>query len=152
MKLQATILILFSSIFLIAQEEGDSLKHFNIAGDEIAVAGYDLVSYFNHNLQKGKKSFQFTFNGRMFYFASSNNREKFISSPAKYLPQYGGWCAFAMGDTGEKVEINPKTYKIIDGKLYLFYNKYFTNTLDSWNEDEYNLRQKADKNWNNILR
>lgn len=57
-----------------------------------------------------------------------------------------------MGDYGKEVEIDPKTYKIADGKLYLFYNAYFNNTLKSWNEDETNLKGKADKNWSNILK
>ena len=67
--------------------------------------------------------------------------------PAKYEPVYGGWCAFALGDYGEKVEINPSSFKIIGGKTYLFYNKFFNNTLTSWNKDEANLKKKADQNW-----
>jgi len=52
-----------------------------------------------------------------------------------------------MGNTNEKVEVDPKTFKIVDGQLYLFYNAYFTNTLLKWNKDEKNLKIKADKNW-----
>ena len=52
-----------------------------------------------------------------------------------------------MGSTGEKVEIDPETFKIVDGKLNLFYNAYFNNTLKSWNKDENNLKKKADSNW-----
>ncbi|MFC6245118.1 hypothetical protein [Flavobacterium psychroterrae] len=57
-----------------------------------------------------------------------------------------------MGSAGEKVEINPETFKISDGKLYLFYNAYFNNTLKSWNKDEDNLKAKADRNWKNIYK
>ena len=57
-----------------------------------------------------------------------------------------------MGASGEKVEVDPETFKIIDGKLYLFYNKIFNNTLKSWNKDEANLKQKADANWKKIDR
>jgi hypothetical protein len=57
-----------------------------------------------------------------------------------------------MGAKGEKVEIDPETFKIIDGKLYLFYNAYFNNTLTSWNKDEKNLKAKADKNWLSIYK
>jgi len=52
-----------------------------------------------------------------------------------------------MGSSGDKVEINPETFKILDGKLYLFYNAYFNNTLKSWNKDEVNLKKKAESNW-----
>lgn len=51
----------------------------------------------------------------------------------------------------EKVEIDPETFKLIDGKLYLFYNAYFNNTLKSWNKDEVNLKKKADANWKKFI-
>jgi hypothetical protein len=52
-----------------------------------------------------------------------------------------------MGSSGEKVDIDPETFKIVDGKLYLFYNRFFNNTLKTWNKDEAHLRSSADKNW-----
>ena len=61
-----------------------------------------------------------------------------------------GWCAYAMGAKGEKVSIDPETFKIINGKLYLFYNSYFNNTLKSWNKNEPTLKAKADVNWKRI--
>ena len=63
----------------------------------------------------------------------------FASNPAKYEPQYGGWCAYAMGHDGSKVEVDPETFKIINGKLFLFYNRFFNNTLKTWNQDESKL-------------
>jgi len=65
-----------------------------------------------------------------------------LKNPAGYEPQYGGWCAYAMGANGEKVEIDPGTFKIVDGKLNLYYNAFFNNTLKSWNKDEVNLKKK----------
>ena len=56
-----------------------------------------------------------------------------------------------MGSAAEKVEIDPETFKIVDGKLYVFYNAYFNNTLKSWNKDEPNLNKKADANWKKIV-
>jgi hypothetical protein len=52
-----------------------------------------------------------------------------------------------MGDSGEQVEVDPSTFKIVDGKLYLFYNYYFRNTLKKWNVDQVHLKAKADSNW-----
>jgi len=119
----------------------------NIDSNNLAVDGYDLVSYFDENFKEGEKEISTIYKGVTYYFASKENKATFIKSPNKFLPQYGGWCAFAMGDSGELVEVDPETYKIIDGKLYLFYNKFFTNTLNSWDKDEETLKQKADENW-----
>ena len=80
-------------------------------------------------------------------FLPKKNAATFKQSPEKYEPQYGGWCAYAMGATGEKVNIDPETFKILNGKLYLFYNKLFNNTLKTWNKDEVSLKQKADASW-----
>ena len=55
-----------------------------------------------------------------------------------------------MGATNEKVEIDPETFKIINGRLFLFYHTWVTNTLTKWNKDEANLKVKADKNWMTI--
>ena len=64
-----------------------------------------------------------------------------------YEPAYGGWCAYAMGDSGDKVEIDPETFEVRDGKLYLFYNRLFTNTLPKWQKNEPILQRKADQSW-----
>jgi YHS domain-containing protein len=126
-------------------------RHFNLE-DGVAIYGYDPVAYFKQNKAlKGKKDFTVIYQGVTYYFSSVDNKETFKANPSLYEPQYGGWCAYAMGSSGEKVNIDPETFKIINGKLYLFYNKYFNNTLKSWNKDENNLKSKADRNWNNIF-
>ena len=94
----------------------------------------------------------FTFLGVTYQFATDMNRSAFKDHPEKYEPQYGGWCAFAMGDYGKKVEVDPETFKIVDGKLYLFYNAYFNNTLKSWNKNEKQLKSNADINWSNLIK
>ena len=90
----------------------------------------------------------FTQEGVTYQFANAANLETFKKNPSAY----GGWCAYAMGKNGEKVEVNPETYKIVGGKLYLFYNRLFNNTLPDWNEDESNLKKKADANWQRIYK
>lgn len=128
-----------------------SEPHLNLENG-IAVKGYDLVSYFSKKKAvKGTKKFSYKYNGATYFFASEKNLAIFKKSPVQYLPQYGGYCAFAMGDNGKKVDINPKTFKVKEGKLFLFYNAYFNNTLTPWNEDEENLKIKADKNWRNLI-
>ena len=120
--------------------------HLNSSG--VAVGGYDPVAYFTTGKPvEGNKEYTYTLDGAVYRFASAANRDLFKASPARYQPQYGGWCAYAMGAKGEKVEVDPETFKIVDGKLYLFYNKFFNNTLKSWNKDEAGLKTKADVNW-----
>jgi YHS domain-containing protein len=117
----------------------------------LAIQGYDPVSYFTaHKAIKGKKELAASFEGVIYYFSSAANKDAFVKNPRKYEPQYGGWCAYAMGATGEKVEIDPETFKILDGKLYLFYHTWSNNTLPKWNKDEVKLKANADKVWQKI--
>ncbi len=123
------------------------LKEFNL-DNGTAIQGYDPIAYFSQSKAvKGNKSYAVFYQGVTYYFSSPENKEIFKKTPAAYEPQYGGWCAYAMGNTGDKVEIDPGTFKILNGKLYLFYNKFFNNTLKSWNKDETTLKMKADMNW-----
>lgn len=127
-------------------------KHYNI-NKAIAIQGYDPVVYFTQNkAAKGNVQFASSFEGITYYFSSIANKETFNKNPKKYEPQYGGWCAYAMGATGEKVSIDPETFKIIDGKLFLFYHSWVNNTLTKWNKDESNLHTQADANWNKIFK
>jgi YHS domain-containing protein len=113
--------------------------------------GYDVVEYFNNKAVEGKDNYASTYEGAKYKFANPGNLAKFKSAPEKYIPQYGGWCAYAMGNSAEKVTINPTTFEIRDGKLYLFYNAFFTNTLKSWLEEgPEELRKKADSNWGKL--
>jgi YHS domain-containing protein len=122
-------------------------KQFNTE-DGLAIQGYDPVTYFTQGKAvKGSKNYSLYHQGVTYYFSSANNKEAFKNAPAKYEPQYGGWCAYAMGAKGEKVSVDPKTFKVLNGKLYLFYNRFFNNTLTGWNKDEAHLNQQADKNW-----
>lgn len=133
-----------------SQAQNKDAKHYNLE-NKLAIQGYDPVAYFTAGKAvKGKKEINAAHNGIVYYFSTKANKEAFVKNPAQYEPQYGGWCAYAMGSNGEKVEIDPETFKIIEGKLYLFYNAYFNNTLKSWNKDEKNLKKKADANWKKL--
>ena len=125
-------------------------KHFNLEKG-LAIQGYDPVSYFTQSKAlKGNAQFQYSYEGAVYRFASQANLNLFKQNPQKYEPQYGGWCAYAMGASGEKVEVDPETFKIVNGKLYLFYHSWVNNTLLKWNEDESHLLPTADKNWKSI--
>lgn len=134
-----------------AQTTAMRQKQFNLESG-LAIQGYDPVAYFTmHKAVEGKKEFSAAYNGVTYHFSSKTNRDEFTRNPKRYEPQFGGWCAYAMGKKGEKVEVDPETFKVLDGKLYLFYNKYFNNTLKSWNQDESHLKSQADKNWTKFV-
>ena len=113
--------------------------------------GYDVVAYFNNQAVEGNKQFTTEFNGVKYKFSSQENLASFVKNPTAYIPQYGGYCAYAIAVKSDKVSIDPETFKIIDGKLYLFYNAWGTNTLELWKkEKEPELLQQADINWEHI--
>ena len=130
-----------------------AVQHYNLSKKNVAVKGYDVVSYFDGSAEKGSESIAYEFEGATYYFASEEHKKRFSSSPARFMPQYGGWCAYAMALKPDKVDINPKTFKIVNGKLLLFYNQFGINTLNSWNEWNNDAKYMADaqKHWEQIL-
>jgi hypothetical protein len=111
----------------------------------VAIMGYDTVAYFTENRPvKGSEKFSYEWLGTPWHFASSKNREMFMNEPVKYAPQYGGYCAGEVVGGSTTVNVDPEAFKIIDGKLYLIYDKgnaeHFANHADE-------LVPKADANW-----
>lgn len=121
-------------------------NHFNVKRT-VAIEGYDPVSYFKGTPREGNKDIEYEYKGITYRFSSKENLMDFMKNPEKYEPQFGGWCAYAVGNSAEKVKINPKTFTVVDEKLYLFYNSRNTNTLLFWKENEDQLMGKAEKNW-----
>ena len=152
--MKSKILILLVAVITattFAQSAAKRKTQFNLEKG-VAIQGYDPVAYFTQNKAvKGKSSIASTYEGVTYNFSSQTNKALFEKAPLSYEPQYGGWCSYAMGASGEKVEIDPETFKITDGKLNLFYNAFFNNTLKTWNKDEAGLKKKADVNWKKFI-
>lgn len=127
-----------------------------VTADDVAVKGYDVVSYVDDNKAvPGTKEYAAEYNGVTYYFAIPQNQEAFLANPEKYLPQYGGWCAYGVGAVKQKFPVDPEVFKVVDGKLYLFFNGETPdgkqlNTIVPWNEDEANLIKQADANWPSV--
>jgi YHS domain-containing protein len=144
MKRKQIILLIFIFIGSFAFSQDTC----NVNSDGIAIKGYDVVSYFDNKAKKGKPKYSHTYKDIKYNFSTKENLEKFKKNSKKYLPQYGGWCAYAMGTKGEKVDMDPKVFEIRDGKLYLFYTSFFINTHKKWiNEKPEELKEKADQKW-----
>lgn len=114
---------------------------------------YDPVSYIISNrATKGEKKFSARYKGVEIYFSSQSNKVAFLNHPNKYLPAYGGWCAYALTLGQKLVRVNPKSFKIIMGKTYLYYDFWFIDTLKKWNDKNDDLSQVslANKNWEEL--
>jgi len=143
MKHIIIILFITSSATLFSQ-------NYNLKKGYIA-SGYDVVAYFSNEALKGDKKFTTEFDGIKFKFSSKKNLETFKKSPKKFIPQCGGFCAYAVATRNERKEIDPESFEIRDDKLYLFYNKWFSNKLESWlEENTTQLQKQAEMNWKKL--
>ena len=109
MTIKSFSVLLISMFALNAfSQEINRKKNLNL-DNGIAVHGYDPVAYFAEGKAvKGKKELgAVAYGGATYYFSSSANKDAFKKSPAAYEPRYGGWCAYAMGSEGSKVNIDP---------------------------------------------
>lgn len=118
----------------------------NLTEQNVAISGYDPVSYFGDQPIPGNPDITATYGDATYYFANVENKAKFETDPETYIPQYGGFCAVAVSE-GKLVPINPETYKVTDGKLYLFYNGEGGNTKPQWEADEATMKANADAAW-----
>ncbi|ERH41465.1 hypothetical protein N751_17015 [Legionella pneumophila str. Leg01/11] len=110
----------------------------------VALQGYDVVAYFTENKPvKGNGDHVVIRDGIYYLFANENDKKLFEANSDKYLPQYGGWCAFGAA-VGKKVASDPLAWKIVDGKLYLNLNE---RVQKIWAKDIPGYIKKADANW-----
>lgn len=119
-----------------------------IEGENVAVGGYDVVSYFQGDgvPVKGAERFTVEYDGAEWHFSSQQNADAFEQNPDAYAPQYGGHCAWAMA-RGSLAPGDPTVYRIVDGKLYLNFNK---QVQDMWLKDIAGFISKADIAWTDI--
>ena len=110
----------------------------------VAISGYDPVAYFTDEKPvRGVEAYSVKYKDAVFLFSSAVNRDQFQSDPEKYLPQYGGFCAYGTA-SGYKAPIDPSAFTLNGGKLYLNYDK---SVQQSWRQDMPGYIRKADANW-----
>jgi len=147
MKNLLFVLLVFLPAFIWAQDDAAARRR-NFNNDhDVALKEFDPVSYFKGKPVRGDAKIAYTYKGLEYYFSSDANREEFKKSPEKYEPAYGGWCAYTVAINGTRVKVDPTTYKISGGKLYLFYNFNGDNRLVKWNRNEKVFKPKADAFW-----
>jgi YHS domain-containing protein len=127
----------------IAASENSAVPAVNAAAG-IGVKGYDPAAYFTFGQPTpGLEQFAYGWKGVTYRFASVENLDRFKADPEKYLPQYGGYCAYAMS-INRIADIDPSRWAIVDGKLYLN-NNYLSYHL--WSLDKSGNIASADRNW-----
>ena len=130
-----------SQLVLSAAQPGSSV---NKGEDGVAVKGYDVVAYFDQKKpMKGDAKYSHQYNGAKYNFASTGHRDLFAKNPEAYLQQYGGYCAVGTS-MGHKADIDPESWAVIDGKLYLNSSKGAQKLFD---KDPQSAIKQADQNW-----
>ena len=140
MKLGIT-LALVAVTLLTAREPVDPV---NKDGSSVAIKGYDPVAYFKQGKPvKGNPSLTEDWMGAKWQFSNPESRELFKANPAQYSPQFGGYCAWAVSH-GYTANTDPEAWKIVDGKLYLNYNK---SIQKKWEQDIPKYVVDGNRNW-----
>ncbi len=116
-----------------------------VEGGNIAVSGYDVVSYFDGSgvPAKGAADFAVEHDGAVYHFANGANAARFAANPEGFMPHYGGHCAWAMA-RGYLAPGDPLAYAMVDGKLYLNFNQ---DVKATWDKDRAGYIAAAEKNW-----
>lgn len=130
------VISLLFSLPALAKEDAIYTSYFSDKG----AGGYDVVSYFTENQPvKGQKKFTTEWMGSEWQFSSQENLDKFKADPVAYAPRFGGYCSWAMAN-GYTASGDPKVWKIVDGRLYLNYNK---KVQKDWEQDIPGFIEKA---------
>ena len=146
----ALLAIAFLGASLMAAHEAQAGKPAYFTGivKGVAVGGYDPVAYFSQQKPvKGNAAITAEHGGAIWRFSTEENRTAFLANPAKYAPQYGGYCAWAVSQ-GYTAKGDPNAWKIVDGKLYLNYNRSVQKT---WSKNVSQNISKGDANWPKVL-
>ncbi len=122
----------------------------NLPGHGVALEGYSPVSYFEGRAERGSALFAVDHEGVTYHLRDAAQVEAFRASPARFVPAFGGWCAFGMA-ISDKFPVDPTCYRIVDGRLLVFLRNANIDALELWNQgDEAKLLQKAQAHWKKV--
>jgi len=144
--LKAIITIgIFLAMITAAYSQKHEGKYFNNLNDKgVILDGYDPVAFFTDSKPvKGDQQYQYTYENAIYHFASQEHLDSFKSSPEKYKPQFGGWCAYAVS-LGRVAPIDVNTFSIVNGRLLIQHNQ---RAVNGWNKDVQGNLALADKYW-----
>jgi YHS domain-containing protein len=114
----------------------------------IAIKGYDPVAYFTENAAlNGKPEFSYKYNNAVWQFINEKHLKMFEKNPGKYIPQYGGYCAYGISHKAWLVKTDPTAWKIVDGKLYFNLDKSYNK---AWMKDPWKNIAVGNTVWNKL--
>lgn len=127
------------------------LHSYNLPSSGVALEGYCPVAYFAVNKPvKGNPQYASQYNGVTYYLVSADAQKAFEKDPQKYIPAFGGWCAFGMS-ISDKFPIDPTNFKIVDGKLFVFLKNKNIDARALWNQgNKHDLLKKANAHWEKV--
>ncbi len=147
-KLLIALTLAIGALTLTTPAQADQPAVYTGVLSRVAVGGYDPVAYFTDGRPvRGSADFRFTHQGFEYRFASAEHLAAFRTNPARYVPQYGGYCAWAVSQ-GYTASGNPNNWRIVDGKLYLNYNDEIQGR---WEQDIPGHISRANGNWPSVL-
>lgn len=146
--IKETLLALMLTVLASATFAQNFKANHNTDDSKIALQGYSPVSYLDLGLaQKGLKEFKASHDGLNYYFTIKDQKNKFEANTAKYLPQYGGYCAFGVS-IGAKFRTDANKFVVKEGKYFLFLNDLEVDAAQLWLDGDHSkLVAKADSNW-----
>lgn len=143
-KMLFLLLLMLSSIPAFAQTK----TLLNLDKNGIAIRGYDPVAFFTQNQPvKGRPEFESKYNGARYLFASAEDKAMFDANPAKYEPQFGGFCAYGASQ-GHTAPIKIEAWQVVNGRLLM---QYDLGVKKDFNKDQQGNLQKADRNWPGVV-
>jgi hypothetical protein len=133
---------------LVAGAAGYQQSQLNVSRGDLALQGYDAVAYWTTaQPAKGSTSFEHRWKDAVWRFSTAANRDEFAKDPSRYVPEFGGYCAYAVS-RGYTADIDPHAWRIVDGRLYLNYSK---RVQKLWEEDVPGNIVKGRQNWPGVL-
>ncbi len=125
----------------------DPGQHVNVKGGGVALHGYDPVAYLERRAAvRGSPAYTATYQGVRYQFADAGDKAKFEMSPARYVPAYGGFCAYGVAQ-GFKVDVDPEAFSVVNDRLYLNVSK---SIRTKWQKDVPGYIRKADGKWDSV--
>lgn len=141
--------VLMAQAMVVTPADAGKARYYTGLVSGVAVGGYDPVAYFTaKKAVRGSKEFETEWDGVKWRFSSAENRDAFVKSPTSFAPQYGGYCAYAVG-IGQTAKGDPRQWKVVDGKLYLNYNR---SIKSRWERKQSYYIKSGDKNWPKLSR